>query len=90
VSILFEIRAWASPLGNHGIPNITPAIINGNEAKKGEFPYQAILYNRFGNGWHSCSGSIISAFSILTAAHCVRKGELVRKCLIYLLLFLKR
>ncbi|GLH16640.1 Blast:Serine proteases 1/2 [Gryllus bimaculatus] len=42
-------------------------IINGVQASRGQFPYQAALYLN-GNGF--CGGSLISQRWVLTAAHC--------------------
>lgn len=75
---------WATPVDAANFPIIRPAIVNGEEAKLGEFPYQAIVYANFGSGWNFCSGSIISAYTILTAAHCVFKQGLVSNFLINL------
>ncbi|XP_043468493.1 chymotrypsin-2-like [Leptopilina heterotoma] len=49
---------------------LEPRIINGTEAKKGEFPYLVSLQSRYFND-HICGGSIISSRYVLTAAHCV-------------------
>lgn len=43
-------------------------IINGREAKPGEFPY-AVSF------WGSCGGSMIASDVILTAAHCIEAIE---------------
>lgn len=44
------------------------AIVGGNNAMGGQFPYQISLQYY---GQHICGGSIISSTQILTAAHCV-------------------
>lgn len=46
-----------------------PRIINGQDAKEGQFPYVASLRSRVING-HLCGSSILSARFILSAAHC--------------------
>ncbi|EFA01277.2 serine protease P40 [Tribolium castaneum] len=47
---------------------INVRIVNGTDAKEGEFPYIVSL-RLFGN--HNCAGSILNARTVLTAAHCV-------------------
>nr|CAD7606072.1 unnamed protein product [Timema genevievae] len=42
-------------------------ITNGNQASRGQFPYQAALYL---DGRSFCGGSLISTTWVLTAAHC--------------------
>lgn len=43
-------------------------IMNGNFAKKGQFPYHVLLREIR----NECSGSIISSLWVLTAAHCIK------------------
>nr|CAD7462023.1 unnamed protein product [Timema tahoe] len=42
-------------------------ITNGEQASRGQFPYQAALYL---DGRSFCGGSLISTTWVLTAAHC--------------------
>lgn len=44
-------------------------IVGGNDAKEGQFPYQASLQNRY-NKEHFCGASILNSRFLLTAAHC--------------------
>ncbi|CAK9825264.1 TRYP7 [Anthophora retusa] len=48
--------------------NLDPKIVNGENVKPGEIPFQVSLQTR---GSHFCGGSILNANYILTAAHCV-------------------
>ncbi|KAF8763770.1 Serine protease 3 like protein [Argiope bruennichi] len=49
--------------------NLDPGIVNGREAKEGEFPWMVALYL---NGTFACSSTLISPTIVMTAAHCVQ------------------
>nr|XP_014087501.1 serine protease SP24D-like [Bactrocera oleae] len=46
----------------------TARVVGGDEAYDGQFPHQISLRR---NGSHTCGGSILSRYFVLTAAHCV-------------------
>lgn len=48
-------------------------IVGGENANVSQFPYQVSLQRN--DGAHFCGGSIISENFILTAAHCVVRGN---------------
>ncbi|XP_018308917.1 chymotrypsin-1-like [Mycetomoellerius zeteki] len=50
----------------HGFPSTH--IVGGKDAPVDKFPYQVSLKK---SGRHSCGGSIINQYTILTAAHCI-------------------
>ncbi|XP_011876585.1 PREDICTED: mite allergen Der p 3-like [Vollenhovia emeryi] len=52
------------------LPLFDPRIVNGEDAKIGEIPYQVSLQNRDSN-FHFCGGSILNDNYVITAAHCV-------------------
>ncbi|CAG7818291.1 unnamed protein product [Allacma fusca] len=47
-------------------------IVGGEEAKEGQFKYQASLQRRTSSGYsHYCGASLVSSSVVVTAAHCV-------------------
>ncbi len=51
---------------------LVPYIINGQTASITQYPWQVyVLANEGGNVFASCGGAILSATTIITAAHCV-------------------
>ncbi len=49
----------------------SPAIIGGDVAADGAWPWQAALWDNAGSSWYGCGGSLIAPGWVLTAAHCV-------------------
>ncbi|XP_077256105.1 trypsin-1-like isoform X3 [Temnothorax americanus] len=52
------------------LPLFDPRIVNGENAKVGEIPYQISLQDKY-SSFHFCGGSILSDKYVITAAHCV-------------------
>ncbi|XP_004690237.1 PREDICTED: chymotrypsinogen B2-like [Condylura cristata] len=48
--------------------SITPRIINGKDARPGDWPWHVSLLSSSGN--NKCGGSLIDRFWVITAAHC--------------------
>lgn len=55
---------------NAGLLRFDPRIVNGEDAKLGEIPYQVSLQNQ-GSSFHFCGGSVLNENYVITAAHCV-------------------
>ncbi|XP_076748619.1 trypsin-1-like [Xylocopa sonorina] len=52
------------------LPKYDPRIVNGENAKPGEIPYQVSLQYR-DSSFHFCGGSVLNENYVITAAHCV-------------------
>ncbi|XP_039449320.1 brachyurin-like [Culex pipiens pallens] len=46
-------------------------VVNGAEARPGQFPYQALVLSYYEDGSGLCGGSLLTVNYVLTAAHCV-------------------
>ncbi|XP_062139290.1 serine protease SP24D-like [Drosophila sulfurigaster albostrigata] len=55
-------------VGCQAAPSIDGRVVGGVDATQAQFPHQISLRN---SGSHSCGGSILSRYWVLTAAHCV-------------------
>lgn len=54
-------------------------IVNGDDARPGQFPYQVSLQAYSGNQFgHFCGGSIIASQWVMTAAHCCKASFIKR------------
>ncbi|RZF47746.1 hypothetical protein LSTR_LSTR006010 [Laodelphax striatellus] len=51
-------------------------IIGGRPSRKGKWPWQVALLNRFKEAF--CGGTLISSMWVVTAAHCIRKKLYIR------------
>ncbi|XP_050576992.1 chymotrypsin-2-like isoform X2 [Bombus affinis] len=57
-------------LSNGGlVPKYDPRIVNGENVKEGEIPYQVSLQNKE-SSFHFCGGSVLNENYVITAAHC--------------------
>lgn len=45
--------------------------MGGEEARAGQFPWQAAIYVENSSGRYFCGGALVSSSWVLTAGHCV-------------------
>ncbi|MBS1845047.1 MAG: trypsin-like serine protease [Actinobacteria bacterium] len=64
---LFAVASGAGAAQTGG----STAVINGQEAPAGSYPYMAFVVDFEGESASLCSGTVVSSNVILTAAHCV-------------------
>lgn len=53
----------------------TEMIVNGTPAPEGKYPWQVRIYSSMEDQLGFCGGSIIASQWVLTASHCLAKGE---------------
>lgn len=76
-SVLFSSHAVFAQQTTEAV--VAPAetqIVGGQVAERGEYPWQAMLFNP--NGMFVCSGSLIRNNWVLTAAHCLDDAGIAR------------
>ncbi|KAL0124390.1 hypothetical protein PUN28_006312 [Cardiocondyla obscurior] len=66
MNAFFALVIASLAVAAYGYPN--SHIVGGEDAPAGKYPYQVSLRK---SGSHSCGGSIINQYTILTAAHCI-------------------
>ncbi|KAF4987347.1 hypothetical protein FDECE_15468 [Fusarium decemcellulare] len=74
LAVALAVPAWSmpSPADLAQLSNRAAAIVGGQEAKLGEFPFIVSLES---NGMASCGGSLLDATTVMTAAHCVYRTQ---------------
>ncbi|CAG0883904.1 unnamed protein product [Darwinula stevensoni] len=70
---LLILAAFIGLAASNRVPLSFPRIINGDDARQGEFPYQVSFRYRSSN-FHFCGGWIYDEWNVVTAAHCVRSS----------------
>jgi len=73
--------------GSNPLEHLDGRIVNGEEAREGEFPYQVSIQISYGTrtsnrGYHFCGGTMISSRFVLTAAHCVKNHRTPKHLLV--------
>ncbi|XP_066998504.2 modular serine protease [Anabrus simplex] len=79
-SICTRDGTWSQPIleckpecGRAG-QEVTPLVVNGQEAQYGIWPWQTGLYVLQAGNWSFwCGGSLVNEYAVVTAAHCVWK-----------------
>lgn len=62
--------------GQRAPAEVSPLILNGEEAMRGEWPWMVAMYANHMNGvTFLCGASLISAQTVLTAAHCIKTNQ---------------
>lgn len=69
----FHIVIWSFSVISLAFAFKEPKIVNGTDANIDEFPYLVSLRS---NLFHSCAGSLLNKFWIVTAAHCIAGVQL--------------
>nr|XP_012218723.1 PREDICTED: chymotrypsin-2-like [Linepithema humile] len=64
---LFSLLAFSQAGVLH--PQFDPRIVDGEDARPGEIPYQVSLQDT--TSFHFCGGSVLNENYVITAAHCV-------------------
>lgn len=56
----------------YAVTNISPFIVNGEETKRGDWPWMVAIYLNKPTGLSfNCGGSLVSARAVVSAAHCI-------------------
>ncbi|XP_020931126.1 serine protease 40 [Sus scrofa] len=67
-----EIQPQADTQAECGIPAVTGKIFGGRDAPQKRWPWQASVLYR---GMHICGATIVSAYWVISAAHCFQKSH---------------
>jgi secreted trypsin-like serine protease len=69
------VGVLCAPYGAALAESDTEMIVNGVPAPEGKYPWQVRLYSSMEDDKGFCGGSIIAPQWVLTAAHCLAKGD---------------
>lgn len=72
--LLALLVAWCQMQGA-ALAEDTEMIVNGTPAPEGKYPWQVRIYSSMEDEFGFCGGSIIASQWVLTASHCLAKGE---------------
>jgi secreted trypsin-like serine protease len=72
--LLVVLGAWCQWQGA-ALAEDTEMIVNGTPAPEGKYPWQVRIYSSMEDQFGFCGGSLIASQWVLTASHCLARGE---------------
>ena len=72
--LLVVLGAWCQWQGA-ALAEDTEMIVNGTPAPDGKYPWQVRIYSSMEDQFGFCGGSLIASQWVLTASHCLARGE---------------
>jgi secreted trypsin-like serine protease len=72
--LLVVLGAWCQWQGA-ALAEDTEMIVNGTPAPDGKYPWQVRIYSSMEDKFGFCGGSLIASQWVLTASHCLARGE---------------
>uniref|UniRef100_A0A8C7FE55 Peptidase S1 domain-containing protein n=1 Tax=Oncorhynchus kisutch TaxID=8019 RepID=A0A8C7FE55_ONCKI len=81
--VLFRLLVWIWLTYGCGTPTFEPNTnrnVNGEDARAHSWPWQISMQMKHGSRWHhTCGGTVIGSYWVLTAGHCIWPGDSVQE-----------